>query len=219
MQALSVIIPIYLYNQFQLDYLSSAIYANIGIFFLATVVIVGIMWIEIRTERLAHPMSIDKVIGWAAPGLLLAWVGEFAASYFLCEVVGVDSSSDNSEIIIQIENMSPLFIVSPAILGPILEEIIYRKILFGYLNDKFNVWIAAFVSSLIFGLVHMEMQTLIVYMVMGLVFAYIYWKTKRIIIPILVHVSINSFAVLIPLVVDVEKLEKMQEELMIFLNL
>src|SRR5699024_8938255 len=80
-------------------------------------------------------------------------------------------------------------------------------------------WIAAFVSSLIFGLVHMEMQTLIVYMVMGLVFAYIYWKTKRIIIPILVHVSINSFAVLIPLVGDVEKLEKMQQELMIFLNL
>src|SRR5699024_5644806 len=50
------------------------------------------------------------------------------------------------------------------ILGPILEEIIFRKILFGYLNEKFNVWIAAFVSSLIFGLVHMEMQTLIVYM-------------------------------------------------------
>src|SRR5699024_3172234 len=124
-----------------------------------------------------------------------------------------------SEIIIQIAKMNPLFIVSAAILGPILEEIIFRKILFGYLNEKFNVWIAAFVSSLIFGLVHMEMQTLIVYMVMGIVFAYIYWKTKRIIIPILVHVSINSFAVLIPLVVDVEKLEKMQEELMIFLNL
>src|SRR5699024_2226136 len=115
--------------------------------------------------------------------------------------------------------MNPLFIVSAAILGPILEEIIFRKILFGYLNDKFNVWIAAFVSSLIFGLVHMEMQTLIVYMVMGLVFAYIYCKTKRIIIPILVYVFINSIAVLITRVVDVEKLEKMQEELMIFLNL
>ena len=219
MQALSVIIPIYLYNQFQLDYLSSAIYANIVLFFLATVAIVSIMWREIRSESLAHPMNIDKIIGWTALGLLLAWVGEFAASYFLFEVVGVDSSSENSEIIIQIAKMNPLFIVSAAILGPILEEIIFRKILFGYLNEKFNVWIAAFVSSLIFGLVHMEMQTLIVYMVMGLVFAYIYWKTKRIIIPILVHVSINSFAVLIPLVVNVEKLEKMQEELMIFLNL
>src|SRR5699024_3699782 len=139
---------------------------------------------EIRTERLAHPMSLDKIIGWAALGLLLAWVGEFAASYFLFEVVGVDSSSEYSDIIIHIAKMNSLFIVSAAILGPILEEIIFRKILFGYLNEKFNVWIAAFVSSLIFGLVHMEMQTLIVYMVMGLVFAYIYWKTKRIIIPI-----------------------------------
>src|SRR5699024_12749916 len=111
------------------------------------------------------------------------------------------------------------YIVSDAILGAIFEEIIFRRILFGDFNEKFNVWIAAFVSSLIFSLVHMDMQTLIVYMVMGLVFAYIYWKTIRIIIPILVHVSINSFAVLVPLVVDVEKLEKMQEELMIFLNL
>src|SRR5699024_10132028 len=179
MQALSVIIPIYLYNQFQLDYLYSAIYSIIMLLFLATVALVGIMWKEIRAVRLAHPMSIDKIIGWTALGLLLAWVGEFAASYLLFEVVGVDSSSENSEIIIQIAKMNPLFIVSAAILGPILEEIIFRKILFGYLNEKFNVWIAAFVSSLIFGLVHMEMQTLIVYMVMGLVFAYIYWKTKR----------------------------------------
>src|SRR5699024_12824605 len=82
----------------------------------------GIMWKEIRTERLAHPMSIDKIIGWAALGLLLAWVGEFAASYFLFEVVGVDSSSENSEIIIQIAKMNPLFIVSAAILGPRSEE-------------------------------------------------------------------------------------------------
>src|SRR5699024_8449781 len=104
---------IYLYNQFQLDYLSSAIYANIVLFFLATVVIVGIMWKEIRTERLAHPMSIDKIIGWAALGLLLAWVGEFAASYFLFEVVGVDSSSENSEIIIQIAKMNPLLLFQP----------------------------------------------------------------------------------------------------------
>src|SRR5699024_6639224 len=100
MQVLFVIIDICLYHQFHLDYLSSAIYANIVLFFLATVAIVGIMWKEIRTERLAHPMSIDKIIGWAALGLLLAWVGEFAASYFLFEVVGVDSSSENSEIII-----------------------------------------------------------------------------------------------------------------------
>src|SRR5699024_11308753 len=128
--------------------------------------------------------------------------------YFLFEVVGVDSSSENSEIIIQIAKMNPLFIVSAAILGPILEEIIFRKILFGYLNEKFNVWIAAVVSSLIFGLVHMEMQTLIVYMVMALVFAYIYLRTKRIIIPILVHVSINAFAVLIQLVVYVDTLEE-----------
>src|SRR5699024_5965135 len=135
-----------------------------------------------------------------------------AASYFVCEVGGVGSSSGHSASIIQIGKINPLFIVSAAILGPNLEEIIFRKILFGYLNENFNVWFAAFVSSLSFGLVHMEMQTLIVYMVMGLVFAYIYWKTKRIIIPILVHVSINSFAVLIPLVVNVEKLEKMQEE-------
>src|SRR5699024_969836 len=172
MQALSVIIPIYLYNQFQLDYLSSAIYANLVLLFLATVAIVSIMWREIRSERLAQPMHRYKILGWTALGLLLAWVGQFAASSSLFDVAAVDSGSETSEIIIQIAKMNPLFIVSAAILGPILEEIIFRKILFGYLNEKFNVWIAAFVSSLIFGLVHMEMQTLIVYMVMGLVFAY-----------------------------------------------
>src|SRR5699024_3300229 len=108
MQAISVILPIYLYTQSQLDYLCSAIYAKIVLFFLATVAIVGIMWKEIRSERLAHPMNIDKIIGWTALGLLLAWVGEFAASYFLFEVVGIDSTSENSEIIVQIAKMNPL---------------------------------------------------------------------------------------------------------------
>src|SRR5699024_11657786 len=135
-------------------------------------------------ESLAHPMNIDKIIGWTALGLLLAWVGEFAASYFLFEVVGVDSSSENSEIIIQIAKMNPLFIVSSAILGPILEEIIFRKLLFCYLNEKCNVWIAALVSSLRFGLVHLAMQTLIVYLVMALRCAYSDCKRRRRIIPL-----------------------------------
>src|SRR5699024_11281473 len=97
MQALSVIIPIYLYNQFQLDYLSSAIYAKIVLFFLATVAFVSIMWREIRSESLAHEINIDKIIGCTALVMLLAWVGEFAASYSLFVVVGVDSSSVHSQ--------------------------------------------------------------------------------------------------------------------------
>ena len=47
-----------------------------------------------------------------------------------------------------ITRTTPWFLIVISIIGPILEEIVFRKILFGTLYKKFNFFIAAIISSL-----------------------------------------------------------------------
>ena len=47
-----------------------------------------------------------------------------------------------------IARTTPWFLIVISIIGPILEEIVFRKILFGTLYKRFNFFIAAIISSL-----------------------------------------------------------------------
>ena len=85
---------------------------------------------------------------------------------------------------------------------PMFEEIVYRKILFGYLYDlllgcnKYVRFItSALVSSIIFGATHDGVfhPAMITYVVYGVVFSSVYFYTKRISASMTVHVLNNLF--------------------------
>lgn len=61
----------------------------------------------------------------------------------------------------------------------------------------------------------MDLTHILIYVSMGFVFAYLYVKTKRIIVPILVHMTLNTVTVLGQLLIDPEKLEQMQNDVML----
>jgi membrane protease YdiL (CAAX protease family) len=107
--------------------------------------------------------------------------------------------------------VTPLVIIVTSILGPILEEIIFRKILFGVIYTKTNFIIAALISSLLFALLHGEPQHLLLYASMGFTFAFLYVKTKRIIVPIFAHVAMNTMVVIVQ-TVFAEDIEKMMSQ-------
>ena len=52
---------------------------------------------------------------------------------------------------------------------------------------------------------------------MGVALAYVYVKTKRIIVPILVHMGMNGIVIFGQLMIDPEELERMQQELSLIL--
>jgi len=95
-----------------------------------------------------------------------------------------------------------LMMISAIIIGPIVEELIFRKALFGLItNDK----IALFFSSFIFGAIHLigetSIQSALVngvpYFIMGFVFGYIYLKNdKNIWIPIIIHIISNLVSII-----------------------
>ena len=78
-----------------------------------------------------------------------------------------------------IAKASPIVIISMVLFAPFLEEIVFRRVIFGGVYMKTNFWIAALSSALVFAAVHNEFEHLLIYLMPALVFAYLYYRTKR----------------------------------------
>ena len=127
-------------------------------------------------------------------------------------VLGIKPGSENTFELMNIARAAPIFIVLISVLAPILEEVIFRKVIFGSIYKKTNFIIAGLASALIFGLMHSDNPHILTYTAMGLVFAFLYVQTKRIIVPILAHMSINTYAVIGQLSMDPEEIDRMLKE-------
>lgn len=213
MLAISALVPIGLHFVFEMDYLASAIYANIVTFVFGVIIITNLLKQELRQERREHPLSVGTVIGWTILGVFLAWGGQLIAVSIEIYIFDVSPGSANTDLIVSMAKMNPLFILLPALLGPIIEEFVFRKVIFGALYKKMNFFLAALISSLIFAVFHMEFVHILIYFSMGLVFAFVYVKTKRIIVPIIVHMTLNSITVIAQMSIDPEELERMRQQL------
>ncbi|MCL9971447.1 CPBP family intramembrane metalloprotease [Anoxybacillus kestanbolensis] len=144
-----------------------------------------------------HQASIGMSVFWAIGGFLLALFAQGVAANIEVHLFGVEMGSENTRRIVEMVKLTPALMLVTSIVGPVLEEIIFRKIIFGTLYQKYNFFLSAIISSLLFAVVHLEFEHLLLYATMGFVFAFLYVKTKRIIVPIAAHVLMNTFVVAI----------------------
>ncbi|MFZ8042691.1 type II CAAX prenyl endopeptidase Rce1 family protein, partial [Staphylococcus aureus] len=100
---------------------------------------------------------------------------------------------------------------------PLLEEYVFRKVIFGELfnaikgNRIVAFIIATTVSSLIFALAHNDFKFIPVYFGMGVIFSLAYVWTKRLAVPIIIHMLQNGFVVIFQLL-NPEALKKATEQ-------
>ena len=185
-------------------------------FSIGFVIILFLLKNEMKERTLnRNRCSRGEAIGWSVLGVIMAFTAQYIAILIQMYVLGIDVGSENTEVIVEYAKATPLLIVVVAIIGPILEEIVFRMIIFGTLYKRFNFWIAAVASSLVFAFVHFDFTHLLVYTAMGLVFSFLYVHTKRIIVPIIAHVAMNSFVMLIQVVFgeNLAELQRIIEEM------
>jgi len=197
------------------------IYWNIFSFTIATIILLFLLKQDMLEGSGKDAASISQTILWSMIGVFLAFSSQIFASFIEVEVLGIEPGSKNTAEIMELTRSIPLFMIVPTLLAPFLEEIVFRKIIFGALYQRLNFFIAALLSSLIFGIIHGEPQHLLIYSTMGFVFAFLYLKTKRIIVPIFAHAAMNSITVFVQYSIDPEELDKMirqLEEMMIFIG-
>lgn len=151
------------------------------------------------------PSSIGASIGWGIIGFFLVLFGQSLAAA-IESALGITQGSENTQMFVTIAEAAPVAILSIAIFAPILEELIFRRVIFGSLVQTTNFFIAGLVSAIVFALIHFDFTHILLYAVSGFIFAFLYYKTKRILTSIIAHMLLNAFVVIVQL--NIESLEK-----------
>ncbi|MBP2259043.1 CPBP family intramembrane glutamic endopeptidase [Virgibacillus alimentarius] len=213
MQFSGVLFAPILYTALPISKFQAVISWSIISFIIGLIVVLVLMKPDMKMERNINAASPGQMILWSFVGLFMAYVAQGLAITIETNLFGIKPGSANTEAIVNIARSAPLFIIIPALIAPILEEIIFRKIIFGVLYTRTNFFIAAVLSALVFGIIHGEPMHILIYASMGFVFAFLYVKTKRIIVPIIVHMALNTISVIVQLSFDPEDLERIQNQL------
>lgn len=209
-----------LFNNFTgKELLFANIYAQVALFIIAAVIIIIINNFIANPTRLEQQPKEKKryVILWAIIGYVIVMIYQVVAGIINMYVFGAPNKSPNTERLMKVANEIPLFIILISIVGPILEEFVFRKVIFGELynilkgNKTLRFLVAAIVSSIIFSAAHGDPSFFMIYFGMGFIFAALYTYTKRIWVPILVHIMQNGFVVIIQVFLGPEKIKELQE--------
>ncbi len=144
--------------------------------------------------------NLSSSMGKIVIGSIMVY-GAMIASQFILNLLGAAETSQNEETIASMFTNDParlivLFLLL-CVFTPILEEVIYRKVIFGWLDRRFGAPAAIVISGAIFGLMHVisygDFIQSIPYILMGAVFGYVYhWSKKNIYVTIGVH-FVNNF--------------------------
>lgn len=185
----------------------SAAYWIVFSFVVALLLILVLMRKDMKENIERNRASVPMSILWAIAGIFLAFFSQSIAGS-IEQMLGVETESENTQNLVSLIYQVPLVIFVTSVIGPILEEIIFRKIIFGSLYKRFNFFISALISSVIFGLAHGELEHLLLYAAMGFTFAFLYAKTGRILVSIAAHVAMNTLVIIIQVAYreDIEKL-------------
>jgi membrane protease YdiL (CAAX protease family) len=189
-----------------------AINWSIYSFIIGLIIVLFLMKPDMNLQRRSSAAPIPQSVSWAIAGVFMAFASQTIAGLIETYLLGITQGSQNTADIMNITITAPLFMIIPMVIAPILEEIIFRKIIFGALYKRFNFFVAALLSAFVFGIIHGEPQHILIYAGMGFVFAFLYVKTKRIIVPIIVHMAMNSITVL-ALYLSPEDLEQQLREM------
>jgi membrane protease YdiL (CAAX protease family) len=80
------------------------------------------------------------------------------------------------------------------VLAPLVEEMVFRGLLFGALAPRLGIYAAALISALIFGLVHGDAVLFPTLAALGFINALTYANTGNLIVPITLHALNNTLA-------------------------
>lgn len=148
----------------------------------------------------AFKQQPGKYFGQIVTGFLIVFGALLVASYIL-DLLGVAGTSQNEETIRSyftkdLGQIIMLFLLL-CIFTPIVEEVIFRKVVYNFFEPRAGHIVAIIGTGVIFGLMHVitygDFIQSIPYILMGIAFGYIYYRSKKnIYVTIGVH-FLNNF--------------------------
>ena len=114
----------------------------------------------------------------------------------------------------------PAWLIVPVlvVLGPFVEEYIFRHLLIGKLSRRLNIWLCCALSVVLFAGIHIAGQqaitltALLPYLAMGAVLVFVYvWTGKNVMFSYFVHAAKNLLAVVFIYAIPPEFFEQIQQ--------
>ena len=198
--ALYVFAPI-LISGFGVPKENAFLYVNLIGSILTTIIILFLLNPDIKKGVSKDALPFKKSIKWIIIGFFMIIVAQIVVGLIETYIFNTNPVSERSQSKTNIlDILSPILLLitllTSIIFAPLFEEIICRKIIFGTLYTKTNFFIASLVSSITFAVPHMDFKHLLSYIATGFVLSFIYVKTKRIIVSIIAHSTVNAFVYL-----------------------
>jgi uncharacterized protein len=89
-------------------------------------------------------------------------------------------------------------VIAAVVMAPLVEEVVFRGVLFQGLKRRIGLWPGALVSGLLFAVVHVEVQQPLyssAFVLLGLLFAWTMHRFGSLLVPIVAHAAFNAVSV------------------------
>jgi len=152
----------------------------------------------------SEKMNLKKSIIISILFFVFTMILVYTTKYVEYYIFNISNISLNTKNILAIEKLNFSVSMFSGVCISIFEEMVYRRILFGYLydlhsgcNKYIRIITSVIVSSIIFGSIHdgVFAYAMVRYIIYGISFSAVYLYTKRISASIAVHVLINIFLI------------------------
>ena len=195
------LIPIYIFD-LDINNISSSTQALLTLFSNSILVILSILlyFKEIKTHFINLKKMKKKKLFISLDTAFRYWligVAIMIISNFIISKLGIATSNNDTSVISMLEASPIIASISVILIGPFIEEMVFRMGFKDVLNKK---WLFIFTSGIIFGSIHVigsmnsmfELLYLIPYCGLGIAFAFIYEDSDNIFISFLFHLLHNA---------------------------
>jgi membrane protease YdiL (CAAX protease family) len=135
-----------------------------------------------------------RFVRWETVGLGVA--GALGVS-FLVSQFGIESEGMKQVIDITREDGNLMAsLTAIAILAPLAEELVFRGLIYGWIENRWSASWAAIVSSILFALAHYEPSHIVLVAPLAALFGWLRYRTDSILPSLAAHLVNNGFAVL-----------------------
>ena len=150
-------------------------------------------------QNWTYPMGVGRFLGWFVICMGGVYFGNLIGQFLMAVVSAITGQPMVNQVEEMIMDMSLwAVIVSAVILAPIMEELIFRKLILDRLAG-YGPAVAMSVSALVFGLAHGNFYQFFYAFLLGLIFAYIYLRTGKVRYSMMLHMMVNFCGSVIPI--------------------
>ena len=163
-------------------------------------------WLILQTVPKARqtwtcPMGTGHFLGWFVICMGGVYFGSLIGQFLMTIVSVITGETMVNQVEEMIMDMSLwAVILSAVILAPIMEELIFRKLVLDRLAG-YGPAVAMSVSALVFGLAHGNFYQFFYAFLLGLIFAYIYLCTGKVRYSMMLHMMVNFCGSVIPILI------------------